>query len=80
MGKSEKRKAPEPDTVLEHGNGTILKVRVTNFMCHQHLEVELGPRINFIVGENGSGKSLCSPRSWCASARRRARRRGATRA
>ena len=57
MGKSEKRKAPEPDTVLEHGNGTILKVRVTNFMCHQHLEVELGPRINFIVGENGSGKS-----------------------
>lgn len=26
-------------------------------MCHHNLEVELGPRINFIVGENGSGKS-----------------------
>ena len=34
-----------------------MKVKVTNFMCHQNLEVEFGPRINFIVGENGSGKS-----------------------
>jgi recombinational DNA repair ATPase RecF len=32
-------------------------VKVTNFMCHHNLEVELGPRINFIVGENGSGRA-----------------------
>ena len=57
MGKSEKRKAPEPGTEQVFGNGTIMKVKVTNFMCHQNLEVEFGPRINFIVGENGSGKS-----------------------
>lgn len=26
-------------------------------MCHEHLKVSLGPLINFIVGNNGSGKS-----------------------
>jgi len=26
-------------------------------MCHANLEVDFGPNINFIVGENGSGKS-----------------------
>jgi structural maintenance of chromosomes protein 6 len=28
-----------------------------NFMCHEKLTVDLGPCINFVVGENGSGKS-----------------------
>mmetsp|Transcript_38319 Transcript_38319/g.95079 ORF Transcript_38319/g.95079 Transcript_38319/m.95079 type:complete len:1065 (-) Transcript_38319:299-3493(-) len=55
----DKGKAPatEAEGEAAHGNGTILRVKVTNFMCHHNLEVELGPRINFIVGENGSGKS-----------------------
>ena len=25
--------------------------------CHEHLEVPLGPLINFVIGHNGSGKS-----------------------
>ena len=37
--------------------GTVKSVRLQNFMCHENLHVELGPRINFITGENGSGKS-----------------------
>ena len=37
--------------------GTIKSVRLQNFMCHENLRVDLGPRINFITGENGSGKS-----------------------
>ena len=37
--------------------GSFVKVVMVNFMCHHHLTVELGPRINYIVGENGSGKS-----------------------
>jgi structural maintenance of chromosomes protein 6 len=38
-------------------NGVIETVECTNFMCHRRLVVDLGPLINFIVGENGSGKS-----------------------
>lgn len=38
-------------------NGIIETVTCTNFMCHEYLEVQLGPLINFIIGHNGSGKS-----------------------
>lgn len=38
-------------------NGIIEKVTMTNFMCHDKLEVTLGPLLNFITGKNGSGKS-----------------------
>lgn len=37
--------------------GYIKKIVLKNFMCHEHFELELGPRLNFIVGNNGSGKS-----------------------
>ncbi|KAG8723851.1 Structural maintenance of chromosomes protein 6 [Ceratobasidium sp. 395] len=37
--------------------GTIERVEMTNFMCHQRLAINLDPRINFVVGNNGSGKS-----------------------
>ena len=38
-------------------SGIIQSITCYNFMCHTRLHVELGPLINFIVGENGSGKS-----------------------
>ncbi|ELP95070.1 structural maintenance of chromosome protein, putative [Entamoeba invadens IP1] len=37
--------------------GTIEKIELINFMCHKHLVVDLCSQVNFIVGENGSGKS-----------------------
>ena len=38
-------------------NAIIEEIVCQNFMCHAWMNVELGPLINFIVGENGSGKS-----------------------
>jgi len=37
--------------------GAFVRVTMHNFMCHANCVVELGPRINYITGENGSGKS-----------------------
>ena len=38
-------------------NAIILEIDCINFMCHTRLHVDFGPLINFVVGENGSGKS-----------------------
>lgn len=38
-------------------NGILESITCINFMCHNKLFVTLGPNLNFIVGENGSGKS-----------------------
>ncbi|KAJ4830375.1 Structural maintenance of chromosomes protein 6B [Turnera subulata] len=39
------------------GAGTISWIRLENFMCHSNLQIELCPWVNFITGQNGSGKS-----------------------
>ena len=35
----------------------LKKVTLNNFRCFQNLEVELHPRLNVLVGENGAGKT-----------------------
>lgn len=37
--------------------GSIMRVRMNNFMSHAVSEFHFGPRMNLIVGPNGSGKS-----------------------
>ncbi|XP_075083843.1 structural maintenance of chromosomes protein 6B [Nicotiana tabacum] len=37
--------------------GIISKIRLENFMCHSNLEIDFGDSVNFITGQNGSGKS-----------------------
>jgi structural maintenance of chromosomes protein 6 len=37
--------------------GSIISLHLLNFMCHTNFLVEFRPRINFVVGSNGSGKS-----------------------
>ncbi|GLI58594.1 hypothetical protein VaNZ11_000322, partial [Volvox africanus] len=37
--------------------GQIAKIRVENFMCHQHFELEFGAHVTLVSGANGSGKS-----------------------
>jgi structural maintenance of chromosomes protein 6 len=38
-------------------NAILESVECINFMCHERLHCDLGPLLNFIVGQNGSGKS-----------------------
>lgn len=41
----------------EPTNNVIIKLVICkNLMCHSHLEITLGPLINFIISHNGSGK------------------------
>lgn len=37
--------------------GTVARIRLENFMCHSSIQIELGDHVNFITGQNGSGKS-----------------------
>lgn len=48
-----------PDEDPEFRGGAIESVELHNFMCHEHLKVDLRGSINFIVGNNGS-KPLAS--------------------
>ncbi|CAH2073623.1 unnamed protein product [Thlaspi arvense] len=50
---------PPRDSLSNHrsGSGTIRRIRLENFMCHSNLEIEFGEWVNFITGQNGSGKS-----------------------
>jgi len=43
-----------PDDLV---SGVIKSVKLSNFMCHESFYKEWHPNLNFIVGENGSGKS-----------------------
>ncbi|KAH7543299.1 hypothetical protein FEM48_Zijuj02G0169600 [Ziziphus jujuba var. spinosa] len=38
--------------------GVVKRIRLENFMCHSHLEIELGDSVNFITGQNGSKAPL----------------------
>lgn len=40
--------------------GIITKIRLENFMCHTHMEIDIGDRVNFITGQNGSQSSFFS--------------------
>lgn len=37
-------------------SGHIVRIYVENFMCHKKLTVDFGRHVNFVTGENGSGK------------------------
>ncbi|CAL1283207.1 unnamed protein product, partial [Larinioides sclopetarius] len=48
----------ERSSALEEGEfGVIESVTVQNFMCHENLTLSFEPHMNFIIGQNGSGKS-----------------------
>lgn len=45
----------EPEALAQAGY--IKRLTLKNFMCHEHFELLFGPKLNFIIGRNGSGKS-----------------------
>jgi len=56
--------------------GNIESVHLTNFLNHHNLSVELCAGVNFITGENGSGKSAILTALCVALVRRWPSRRG----
>ncbi|KAA8913808.1 hypothetical protein TRICI_003116 [Trichomonascus ciferrii] len=54
---SERLEAEEPADDDAERAGYIKRIDMVNFMCHDNLTIEFGPRMNFITGKNGSGKS-----------------------
>ncbi|KAJ0099895.1 hypothetical protein Patl1_19829 [Pistacia atlantica] len=55
---SDSRVYPESSySFQQSGAGIITRIRLENFMCHSSLQIELGEWVNFITGQNGSGKS-----------------------
>lgn len=52
----------DPARVGEYKPGSILRVKMVNFLTYKEAEVCPGPRLNVVCGPNGSGKStiLCA--------------------
>ncbi|XP_057456983.1 structural maintenance of chromosomes protein 6A-like [Lotus japonicus] len=48
---------PSSSRVSSPTAGIIKRLRLENFMCHSNHETEFGKHVNFITGQNGSGKS-----------------------
>ncbi|RDD37134.1 Structural maintenance of chromosomes protein 6 [Trichoplax sp. H2] len=47
---------------VDHGSfsneaGLLQQIQLINFMCHKNLKITFGKNVNFIIGNNGSGKS-----------------------
>lgn len=38
-------------------SGIVEKIELRNFMCHANFSIDFGPKLNFVMGRNGSGKS-----------------------
>jgi hypothetical protein len=54
-GEEQQDDIPPPQKPLEAG--IITRINVKNFMSHRNMTVDLCPNVNFIHGQNGSGKS-----------------------
>ncbi|RMX65285.1 hypothetical protein DD238_006368 [Peronospora effusa] len=65
------------DAHIETEMGVVEEIYCEHFMCHRKLRVKLCPHINFITGENGSGKSaIIAAIQICLGASARSTHRG----
>ena len=58
-GKSRNKSLPEPNTGAPwvHQRGSIVRIKVKNFVTYTAAEFKCGPSLNMIIGPNGTGKS-----------------------
>lgn len=49
--------ADSDDAVLHHQPGSIIRVKLTNFVTYTSAEFHPGPSLNMVIGPNGTGKS-----------------------
>ena len=56
-GSPVKQKRFRPEKYANHVCGSIVRIRLENFMSHNLFEIEPGHRVNIITGVNGAGKS-----------------------
>lgn len=59
---------PEP-TQRKHQPGSIVRVKLTNFVTYTEAEFKPGPSLNMVIGPNGTGKStlvcaICLGLGW----------------
>ena len=49
----------EPNALVERGfqGGSVVRIRMKNFLTFDECEVFTGPRLNIVIGPNGTGKS-----------------------
>lgn len=52
----EERRLAEADQGTAQ-SGIVEKIELRNFMCHANFSIEFGPKVNLVMGRNGSGKS-----------------------
>ena len=45
--------------------GSIKKIHLENFMCHENFTMDFGPNVNWVSGHNGSGKSAALQAIQC---------------
>ncbi|KAF2458103.1 P-loop containing nucleoside triphosphate hydrolase protein [Lineolata rhizophorae] len=66
---SRRQQGVNPLGAEKHQPGSIIRVRVKNFVTYEAAEFNLGPSLNMIIGPNGTGKSslvsaICMGLGW----------------
>ena len=57
------------DTTMPHQPGSIVRIKLTDFVTYTSVEVHPGPSLNMVIGPNGTGKStmvcaICIGLGW----------------
>ncbi|RQM20677.1 hypothetical protein B5M09_010311 [Aphanomyces astaci] len=77
VGSSQSSQSQSQTSLDRSEMGVIEEIYCENFMCHRKMVVKLGRNINFITGENGSGKSaIIAALQICLGASARTTHRG----